>query len=254
MDSTRPKTSLSAPSDDVETEECTPTSTCANPDQCESGGHVYVVQGGTRAVALCKMAKARRTEQRAAKVVLSSRISPKFRTRTFETFQHGGNASLKLAWESASAWANNYIAKAPDQYSGIGFYGPVGTGKTHLLAAILNRLMAAGHAGVFVAVPDLMGEIKNAMDGGRPEAIIDHMRQAPLIFLDDMGAEKPTDYQRETLFRIINYRYEQLLPTCYSSNLHGGQLANHIGMRAVSRLNEMTQNIEVEAPDFRLKG
>lgn len=130
--------------------------------------------------------------------------------------------------------------------------GGVGTGKTHLLAAVANDLVERGVPVIMAVVPDLLADLRSAMRRGEdPEAVMDELRDAAVLCLDDLGAEKVTDWTRETLYRLVNYRYEQNLPTLATTNLPAEELEGCLGERSVSRLMEMCQWVLIEASDYR---
>lgn len=151
---------------------------------------------------------------------------------------------------------------------GLFLWGPVGSGKTHLAAAILgnwlehnnfeNVTMLADGFGkhfLFVQVPDLLDKIRSSYDDRRSdgEDWLEEASEATLIVLDDIGAERVTDWVREKLFQLVNRRYNDMRATIVTSNLSPDQLAAHIGDRTVSRLVGMCKVIKLQGDDRRLK-
>jgi DNA replication protein DnaC len=91
--------------------------------------------------------------------------------------------------------------------------GPVGCGKTHLAAAIANDCFdRLDLAVLFVTVSDLLDHLRATFE---PSSAITYdeqfsrMRDAELLVLDDLGAHYATDWAREKLFQLLNYRYNQ---------------------------------------------
>lgn len=74
-----------------------------------------------------------------------------------------------------------------------------------------------------------------------------------ILILDDVGAEKLTDWVAETFYLIVNKRYNEMLPTIFSSNLAVGELAEMLGDRTASRIVEMCDIIKIDGEDRRLK-
>lgn len=172
----------------------------------------------------------------------ASRITPRFRDRTFENFQvHGLN---RVAFEAA-------VQFDPQSGQGLMLYGSYGIGKTHLAAAIANRFIGKMSV-LYISCPDLLLEIRESINGkGKPERFA-VARQVPLLVLDDIGAEKPSDWVRETLFVLINHRYEYKLPTVFTTNCTLEELEVRLGGRIVSRIAEMCRCIKFSGKDFRL--
>jgi DNA replication protein DnaC len=125
--------------------------------------------------------------------------------------------------------------------------GISGCGKTHLMCAICNRLNAQKIPAAYVLIPDIALQLRDSMhpdpdfdSQSRHEdemEIINKYRRSDLVgVFDDLGASKPSDYVSESLYAIINNRYEQIAPSVYSSNLTVGQISEIYGDRIASRL------------------
>jgi DNA replication protein DnaC len=132
------------------------------------------------------------------------------------------------------------------------FVGPTGTGKTFLTYGALRALVGTG-VGVrwqSTAVADMFARL-------RPRAGVDTERElrtlthCPLLILDDLGAAKPSEWTEEITYRLVNHRYEQLLPTLATTNLPIRDLRATVGDRVASRLAEMTERVVLTGPDRR---
>lgn len=184
--------------------------------------------------------------EKIAKLALSSGISNRFKSRKFGTFNL--TKDNKRAFEIAKRYADRYPLN-----NGLLITGPCGTGKTHIAVAILHAILEKGYSGLFVTVPDLLAEIRKTFNNDGESKKIKEIMTARFLVLDDLGAEKTTDWVQEQLYMIINYRYEYELPTVITSNLNIGQLAQKIGERSASRLLEMCYGVKLNGEDYRAK-
>jgi DNA replication protein DnaC len=94
--------------------------------------------------------------------------------------------------------------------------GPSSSGKTHLAAAIANESIRQARPALFISTPDLLDRLRSAY---RPTSEIpydeffDQVRSAPLLILDDLGAQAATPWAKEKLDQLLNYRFNNELPT-----------------------------------------
>jgi DNA replication protein DnaC len=94
--------------------------------------------------------------------------------------------------------------------------GPYGCGKTHLAAAIANTLADKGSPPLFIMVPDLLDHLRATFSPSSNVSYdhrFDEIRTAPLLILDDLGAQSTSPWAREKLHQLFNYRYNAELPT-----------------------------------------
>lgn len=100
-------------------------------------------------------------------------------------------------------------------------HGSVGTGKTHLAAAMANELIEHGKRVVYTKFADLCRALKNAYEKDSKEtedSVLHRYRACPMLIIDDLGKEKPGEWSAAILYDIIDYRYRNLLPTVITSN------------------------------------
>ena len=131
--------------------------------------------------------------------------------------------------------------------------GDVGTGKTYLACALLRQRLERGQAGRFVAVADLMDELKARFGDGaaeQSEAYFDRLAGEPFLVLDDVGAEQETPWTRERVASLIDRRYRAEAPTILTTNLTHRELAERYGKRLADRLNEWVW-AELTGPSLR---
>ena len=94
--------------------------------------------------------------------------------------------------------------------------GPSGSGKTRLAAAIANRCLERGQPTLFLAVPDLMDQLRMAYAPDSTvsyDQLLDQVRNASVLALDDLGARGATPWAQEKLLQVLNHRFDWPLPT-----------------------------------------
>jgi DNA replication protein DnaC len=137
-------------------------------------------------------------------------------------------------------------------------YGRSGSGKSHLSAAVHNHVAAQGIPAIYITVPDLLYKLRrtfnrDSRDGASEfEDLLDIYRKSPVLLLDDLGAEKSSEWATETLFSIIDYRYRLQLPTMITTNLNPYDHKS-FDIRLVTRMTdkELCHVLENAAPNFR---
>lgn len=112
--------------------------------------------------------------------------------------------------------------------------GEAGTGKTHLAAAIVNRLLTTpGWRPLYYVVPDLLDYLRSLTfrEGEARERDWKAIREASVLVLDDYGSEKGSDWADETLFKLLDYRYANQLPLVMTTNLDWEDMPPRIASR-----------------------
>jgi len=139
-------------------------------------------------------------------------------------------------------------------------HGPAGTGKTHLAVALLREHLKECEryylSARFVEVPELLMEMRDTFreKAGRSEMdLLEDYSGCDLLVLDDLGAEKPSEWVTQTLYLLVNRRYTREKRTIVTSNLSLKQLNERLGDRIVSRLAGMCRVVELTGKDRRLK-
>jgi DNA replication protein DnaC len=143
---------------------------------------------------------------------------------------------------------------------GLWLMGDVGTGKTTLAMLISMTALEAGHSVAIYSLPRLLARIRRTYDAEAGEQgyleFFERLTSVDLLHLDDLGAEKRTDWVLEQLYAIINERYETGRAILLTSNLNQIELEEQIGPRIVSRLGEICEDrmIPLYGDDMRLAG
>lgn len=140
--------------------------------------------------------------------------------------------------------------------------GPRGTGKTHLLVALLRKYMplyfktndTIEYQPKFITVPELMLKFKstfNRKDDSEQEVLNNHSK-ATMLFLDDLGVEKVSDWSIQMLYLLIDRRYRDMKRTFISSNLSLNDIAEKLDDRIASRIVGMCNILKLTGKDRRL--
>ncbi len=160
----------------------------------------------------CECLTAKREERNYAELQeLSDLID--FRDKTFATF-NARAAGVAEAYRLACEYAQ-------DPRGWLVLVGPVGCGKTHLVAAIANHYRSLGGKPFFVNVPELLDHLRSTY---APSSTVSYderfeeVRNAELLILDDLGTESSSEWAREKVYQIFNRRYNAGAPTVVTMN------------------------------------
>ncbi|WP_127360938.1 ATP-binding protein [Actinacidiphila soli] len=130
--------------------------------------------------------------------------------------------------------------------------GVVGAGKTHQAYGAVRQLVQTG-VGVrwrVTAAADLYADLR-PRPGVDTERELAAVSRCPLLIIDDLGAAKASEWVEEVTYRLINRRYNHMLPTLVTTNLAIKDLRAYLGDRVSSRLAQMTTRVEFEPVDRR---
>jgi DNA replication protein DnaC len=188
-------------------------------------------------------------KKRAEGLLKNSKIDKRFSLRTFDNFKCYDGIT-KTAKKKAQEYAEN-IKDYLDKGTNLIIEGTdhVGTGKTHLACAIAQDVMQRGIPAKFINVISMIAEIKENFD-------IAKYTDIELLIIDDLGKEKGTDWVCETIYAIINKRYEQMKPTVITTEKSMQDMAKNYGDKGkaiISRISEDFYLIRLNGDDYRLK-
>jgi DNA replication protein DnaC len=174
---------------------------------------------------------------------------------TFENFDTAvGHLRQEERWSLENAYrAALDFAEEPDGWLLV--FGPNGCGKTHLAAAIANRCRARGERPVFFFVADLLDYLRHLMNDDSGPGFLEgfnQLKNAPLLILDDLGAQSDVSWVRDRLFQLINHRYAARLPTVFTASEES--LARVVEERVLARLNDpgVCTEVPITAPAYRV--
>lgn len=200
-----------------------------------------------------------RRPDRFKKVLAAARIPPRYTKCSFNTFKSAPGTSQDNALLLAQKLVNDFPVDR-----GLLFMGPAGVGKTHLAVAIIRGLIEKGFAGVFCEFGSLLKEIQdsyNPISKSSELKVLAPIYQTDVLVLDELGATIPTDWVRDTMYQIINKRYNDQKLTIFTTNYSDARssdkeqvLEDRIGTRLRSRLYEMCKKVVMDGGDYRRVG
>ncbi len=240
---------------------------------CENTGWKSVGSGAEQRVTRCDC----RISARAQRVLQMARIPRRYEHCTFASYRTdfaGAHKSLRHALLRAERFAEDY----PLDRTGLLFVGPVGVGKTHLSVAILQELIVKkGIKCLFYEYGELLAEVKHSYSPAISTTELDVLRpilEAEVLVLDELGAQRVSEWVWDTVSHILNTRYNANLTTIITTNfpdlppknsdeavdmfskakraVRVETLGDRITERMRSRLHEMCRKVEMEGDDYRI--
>lgn len=225
------------------------------PNPCTCPGAVdYANKQLEEAIAGAREEEKRQRAAKRERLLKKSGLPARYHTATLKTLQVTEPNSQAI--EAVRRYIENPAG-------GLMFLGPVGTGKSHLAACVVNAFLDDLKRVTFGGVVDLLGRIRRSYSRSTPEGeaqqeeeweIIDELTTVPLLVLDDLGKERVKDWVEEILFRIIDNRYGKKRPIIVTTNFSPEELQERYpekGYAIMSRLAEMCTGIYLGGNDWR---
>ena len=177
----------------------------------------------------------------------ASLMDSKYRDATFEAYQ------ITETNQKVKKVAENYAEKFAEMYEqnqGLLFYGPVGAGKSYTAACIANRLLERQTPVIMTSFVKIMQNI-----AGRDEGeYLEMLNSAKLLILDDLGAERTTEYAIEKVYNIVDSRSRASKPMILTTNLELAEMMDCQDIRykrIYDRILETCYPVYVEGKSFR---
>lgn len=222
--------------------------------------------------------EAERIQRRINKLIKDSGIRGRFLNRTFDRFEI--DEKNQKAYNIAKRYADTFPSMLPKmddkghiqppekERNGLFITGSYGTGKTHLATAIANQLIATGTPVICMTMIDLLARIKQTFDksdGATEAEVMKIYEEVPLLIIDDIGSEQPSEWGSTKIFAIVNARYEAYMPTIVTTNYAGDELIRRMtptgpngrpldsrnAEKTLDRLKEMCVGIEMNWESWR---
>jgi DNA replication protein DnaC len=183
-------------------------------------------------------------------------------TAQIQAFTPPRFCSLVILPAAVTTWA-----ELGRKAQGLYLVGQVGTGKTHAawgaLAAWCMATETTPHGAegapadwggrvapsvIFTRMTDLLDDLRPGENSTRR---IRDCQHAALLVIDDIGAEKPSEWTQERFYSVVDHRYANCMPLILTGNIPPKELGPQVGERAASRLAEMCQVIPMTGADRR---
>jgi DNA replication protein DnaC len=207
---------------------------------CDGSGWIL----GPEDVARPCECRERRIARRRARGVASA-IPRKYRTVSFDA-PPVSDMARDPARAPVFRTVKEFVASIDERLAegqGLWLMGDVGTGKTTLAMLVSKAAVEAGNTVAIYSLPRLLSRIRRTYDAEAGEQsyleFFERLTEVDLLHIDDLGAEKRSDWVLEQLYAIVNERYETQRSVVVTTNLSQEKLEQQIGPRTVSRLVEI---------------
>ena len=229
---------------------------------CQGSGWKHVVRDGATGVTRCECRKSGRSER----LLTQAKIPQRYAHCEIDNFDilPSPDRSIERAKLTAEKFVDEYPMSQP---FGLLFMGPQGVGKTHLAVGIIKQLMREKSIQcLFSTFPELLKEIQNSYNPNTQASelsVLSPVLEAEVLVLDELGAQNPSAWVKDTVAYVLNYRYNENRVTILTTNYRdederrdiksgiADTLTERIGVRIRSRLFEMCKTIKMDGNDFR---
>jgi DNA replication protein DnaC len=196
-------------------------------------------------------------QEQAAKLLSRAGGSPRLMDVSLAT--HPDDPPGRATRQAVGRWVTTVLESTSAQPApNFVLYGGVGSGKTCAAWGAVRVFCAKLVEARLIDFPDLLEQIRQSYAKHVPLDTYTDLMRVPVLALDDLGAERPTEWACGQLLQLVNKRYERKLPTMYVSNYEPGVLAERLGRddpvvgeRIVSRMVQGAMQHRDLSPDRR---
>jgi DNA replication protein DnaC len=203
--------------------------------ECDGSGIIVDVEAYASQPCRCRPQRIARAKARK----LSAVIPKRYRGASFD------RPPVTQIEPTVVAAVRRYVSEIDanlDAGRGLWLMGDVGTGKTTLAMIVSRTAIEQGRTVAIYSMPRLLSELRTTFDADAETSylgLLDSLASIDLLHLDDVGAERTSDWVLEQLYSIVNARYEDERAMVITTNKSYEELKEQIGERTVSRLVEM---------------
>jgi DNA replication protein DnaC len=229
--------------------------------KCQGTGWFRIERDGTAGVVRCDCLK----DSRLGRLLRRASIPQRYEHCELDNFDIMPSRQPDRSIEMAKMAAEKFVQEYPlPQPFGLLFMGPQGIGKTHLAVGIIKQLIGRKSVPcLFCTFPELLKEIQNSynpISQASELSLLAPVLDTEVLVLDELGAQKPSDWVRDTVAYVLNYRYNEnkvtIITTNYIDREDGrvgitDSLTQRITERIRSRLFEMCKTIPMNGVDYR---
>ena len=229
--------------------------------QCDKKPPYFFYDEQTGRLRECPCKKGRSALRKIHSLFRTSNIPIKYRYRRISEFEitktNGSpDQSLSIATDAARLFLEDFNPSDLSEVRGMYFAGPTGTGKTMLACLILNEIILRFRTPVhYIKITrDFFNRIRSTFNTesdsyGRAESIFYQLADQQVLVIDDFGVQADSEWEKRTLYDLIDARYENQSPTIITSNVEPEDWQNLFNGRVFSRLQEMTHFYGMVPPD-----
>ncbi len=211
---------------------------------CDGGGFIFDETTNTATDCACRAARIAGARTRS----LEGRIPKRYLGVSFD---RPPVSDLARSAPDAVSAVRGYIGSLDENLDagrGLLIAGDVGTGKTTLAMLVSKAALDAGRSVAIYSLPRLLNLLRESMSDGGLVDLIDRLAAVDLLHIDDLGAEKSSEWVLEQLYSIVNARYEAERAIVATTNISPNELTqalgeHGLGERTVSRLVEMCDKV-----------